>query len=652
MKGVFKDENIGFWQWVKDNPRISIIITEGAKKAASLLSAGYAAIALPGIYGGYRNDDGNCQLILQLEVLCAANREFVFAFDSDKKLKTKEHVTQAIVNTGKLIQKKGCKASVIEWDADLGKGVDDLLVSKGADYFELLFEERLRLKDYEESKKKKTVYLDSVKLMEFLKGEFDERLSFNTLRCEILLDGKLLDINSEPKSWFVETYDYNCGKEDLVDHLVHIAKKKSFDLLNQYLNQCRKTAARVSIDNLATRYFGTKSPLYDIFAKKWLIGAVARALSPKSKFDTALLLQGGQGACKTTFFETLGGEWFDNSLSDIGSNKSFEVLHKAWIHELQEFECITSKKEAGEIKAFLSKREDHFRKPYDKEPLRHPRRSAICGTVNGDNFLVDETGNRRFWIIPLPVTLRIDIKMLEKERDGIWASAVDAFLAGEQWWLTEEEEKASAANNTLFEDRDVWESEIEHYLVERTQVSVSEIMNKVFSIEPAKQEKKFQMRITKILVRLGWKKGGKKLHQEKRQPVWHPAIVEIEKGTAGTVVDSSNSPPTEESVAAIPPAETKQQELIPDNSLAQPTQPCEAKNQQNKTLDIGAETFCSLMTSINLEMNRLGWDDYKGKEYLKENFGKSSRYLMSEEELFLFRESLRQMEVNGNGKKK
>ena len=45
---------IGFWTWVIDHPEIPVIITEGAKKAGVLLTANYVAIALPGIYNGYR----------------------------------------------------------------------------------------------------------------------------------------------------------------------------------------------------------------------------------------------------------------------------------------------------------------------------------------------------------------------------------------------------------------------------------------------------------------------------------------------------------------------------------------------------------------------------------------------------------------------
>ena len=88
-----------FWDWVLANPRLPILITEGAKKARTLLSAGYCALALPGIYCGYRTDGKPC-LIPQLEAFCQLGREFTFAFDSDKKFKAKQAVASAIALRG------------------------------------------------------------------------------------------------------------------------------------------------------------------------------------------------------------------------------------------------------------------------------------------------------------------------------------------------------------------------------------------------------------------------------------------------------------------------------------------------------------------------------------------------------------------------
>lgn len=43
----------GFWHWVWQH-NVPVTIVEGVKKAGALLTAGYAAIAIPGVNAGYR----------------------------------------------------------------------------------------------------------------------------------------------------------------------------------------------------------------------------------------------------------------------------------------------------------------------------------------------------------------------------------------------------------------------------------------------------------------------------------------------------------------------------------------------------------------------------------------------------------------------
>nr|MDJ0728215.1 DUF3854 domain-containing protein [Prochloraceae cyanobacterium] len=153
------DEQTGearnFWAWVLQTPKIPIAITEGAKKAGCLLTAGYVAIALPGIYNGYRQEKdrfgkvvGQPELIPQLEVFAVEGREINFCFDRDLKPKTKQNLRRAIVKTGKLFEAKGCTVKVITWN-HRAKGVDDLIAATDVDYFHDRYEVRLPLLNFE-----------------------------------------------------------------------------------------------------------------------------------------------------------------------------------------------------------------------------------------------------------------------------------------------------------------------------------------------------------------------------------------------------------------------------------------------------------------------------------------------------------------------
>ncbi|NJL51769.1 MAG: DUF3854 domain-containing protein [Hydrococcus sp. SU_1_0] len=132
---------VSFWEWVLAHPEIPLVVTEGAKKVGAILTAGYVAIALPGIFNGYRQPKDEWgrssalpSLIPQLEVLAEGGRDIYFAFDQDTKPKTIANVNTAITKTGKLLAKKGCKVKVITWSQP-EKGVDDLIATHGEDAF-------------------------------------------------------------------------------------------------------------------------------------------------------------------------------------------------------------------------------------------------------------------------------------------------------------------------------------------------------------------------------------------------------------------------------------------------------------------------------------------------------------------------------------
>ncbi|MCU0533449.1 MAG: DUF3854 domain-containing protein [Hydrococcus sp. Prado102] len=140
-------QDIDFWQWLIEHPSIPLCITEGAKKAGALLSAGYAAIALPGIDNGYRTPRnergdriGKSHLIPQLEKLVASGREIYIAFDRDTKPNTIKAVDAAIAKMGYLLTQAGCSVKVITWNPELGKGVDDLIARNGRQVFDKFYQ--------------------------------------------------------------------------------------------------------------------------------------------------------------------------------------------------------------------------------------------------------------------------------------------------------------------------------------------------------------------------------------------------------------------------------------------------------------------------------------------------------------------------------
>ncbi|MBD2512379.1 DUF3854 domain-containing protein [Nostoc muscorum FACHB-395] len=143
-----------FWEWIKQHPEIPIILCEGEKKAACLLSLGFVAIALPGIWNGrVGRRDFDERLHPDLVPMAQAGRKFIILFDYETSSKTRWSVYQATVRTAKAIESAGseCEVALLPGPE---KGVDDFVVSRSEDANALLtaiIDDAKSLKDYQRS---------------------------------------------------------------------------------------------------------------------------------------------------------------------------------------------------------------------------------------------------------------------------------------------------------------------------------------------------------------------------------------------------------------------------------------------------------------------------------------------------------------------
>ncbi|QLE45833.1 DUF3854 domain-containing protein (plasmid) [Nostoc sp. C052] len=143
-----------FWEWIKQHPEIPIILCEGEKKAACLLSLGFVAIALPGIWNGrVGKQDFDERLHPDLVPMAQAGRKFIILFDYETSSKTRWSVFQATVRTAKAILAAGCECEVALLPGP-EKGVDDFVVGRGVDANALLtaiIDDAKSLADYQRS---------------------------------------------------------------------------------------------------------------------------------------------------------------------------------------------------------------------------------------------------------------------------------------------------------------------------------------------------------------------------------------------------------------------------------------------------------------------------------------------------------------------
>uniref|UniRef100_B8HZA8 DUF3854 domain-containing protein n=1 Tax=Cyanothece sp. (strain PCC 7425 / ATCC 29141) TaxID=395961 RepID=B8HZA8_CYAP4 len=156
-----QDIYLGLRTWLIHHPELPVIICEGAKKAACLLSLGYVALALPGIFNGYRK--GNQGLIPDLAAIALPGRPIYICFDHDLKPRTIENVNLATKRLGTFFAQAGCTVRVIALPGP-EKGVDDFVVAQGKEAFAALYAAAPLLQDWQSHKRWQLTLSPSLKL--------------------------------------------------------------------------------------------------------------------------------------------------------------------------------------------------------------------------------------------------------------------------------------------------------------------------------------------------------------------------------------------------------------------------------------------------------------------------------------------------------
>jgi predicted P-loop ATPase len=243
---------------------------------------------------------------------------------------------------------------------------------------------------------------------------------------------------------------------------------------------------------------------------KWLISAVARILRPGCKVDTMLVLEGPQGARKSSALATLahalGENTFTDRLSKLDNKDSAIELQGNVIVEIAELDAFRNSA-VSLIKAFLSRQVDKLRLPWDATITELARSCVFAGTVNpgGAGWMHDVTGGRRFWPIEVGANgSGIDIDGLREIAPQLWAEALVRFEAGDEWWLTDAAVIAEA-NRAAMErtDEDVWAPYIDRLIGTKDRITIAEILE-ALGMEKAKQGDRDYKRVAGHLYRRGF----------------------------------------------------------------------------------------------------------------------------------------------------
>lgn len=251
-------------------------------------------------------------------------------------------------------------------------------------------------------------------------------------------DRYLKDADDACMRIYLETYYKGTDSPSkAMDAMKEVCIRNSFHPVREYLNGLEWDGVP-RVETLLLDYFDVESPEEYVRAvtRKTLAAAVARVMNPGCKFDQVLTLKGPQGCGKSTLFAKLGGDWFSDTIGGMNGDKNaMESLQGVWIMELGELDAV-KKSENSAVKAFISKVDDFYRSAFAKRKEVRPRQLIFVATTNEGNFLRDETGGRRWWIVDLkasPEGRHVWDKLTDEEIGQIWAEAVQIYKAGEDY---------------------------------------------------------------------------------------------------------------------------------------------------------------------------------------------------------------------------
>ena len=179
-----------------------------------------------------------------------------------------------------------------------------------------------------------------------------------------------------------------------------------------------------------------------MMVRRWLISAVAAAMQPTGFYSKGVLvLQGEQSLGKTAWFRSLVPPTLRELIKvgatiDPANKDSVSSAIGRWMVELGELDATFRKSDIARLKSFISQDRDEIRRPYDRLESTYQRRTVFFASVNPKHFLADDTGNVRWWTIPVTrINYEHDIDMQQ-----VWAEVAQLYREGERWWMNAEEE--------------------------------------------------------------------------------------------------------------------------------------------------------------------------------------------------------------------
>ena len=188
-----------------------------------------------------------------------------------------------------------------------------------------------------------------------------------------------------------------------------------------------------------------------IVMMRWAVSAIAAAFSPNGIMARGVLVfQGVQYSGKTRWIDALAPKGMEliktGRALNVHDKDSVKQIVSSWISELGELDATFKKSDIAALKAFITSDTDELRRPYAAAESQYARRTVFAASVNESKFLQDDTGNSRFWVIPI-----ISINHAHQlDMQQVWAEFYRLWKGGEKHYLTNSEMAMLNGHNESF----------------------------------------------------------------------------------------------------------------------------------------------------------------------------------------------------------
>lgn len=286
--------------------------------------------------------------------------------------------------------------------------------------------------------------------LECILDKYNIRLRYNEVSKEVISNIKGLNRNSLLTDIYTLNLKefLNMSREETANAMIRIAEKNKFnpfvDMLKKYENEEYSLVKEV-FDCIVINddCIENKDYYFTIFFK-WCLNVVKLAnntLEKEYKSSGVLVLQGEQGCYKSTFASMLmPDKTLFKGEKTLEPNQTDSVIQNTnyILVEWGELDS-TLKAEQSKLKQFITNSSDEYRSPYARFAEKYPRLTSYIGTVNKVDFLKDETGSRRFWIIPV---LKCDIEKMQRiDIKRFWGAVYSIWKTGTTKDYLEDDER-------------------------------------------------------------------------------------------------------------------------------------------------------------------------------------------------------------------